>query len=282
MLNGDVFAVDPATYRIANQGVAKITFPPSADAMETLRDELRTFVCDGHYAEGLARILEAFLRTAGRGAAPAVWISGFYGSGKSHLAAMLVALWTDLEFPDGARAQGLVPHLPHDVTAALHELRQAARRMGGTLAAGDTLGSGSQNPIESTLGIVLRAVGLPTDLRSALVAFWLADEGILAAVRAKLGANFDRHIRNFVLSSDFANAVLAAKPGLAPDAVSLRALLKANFQQPPEPTVELLTTLTRRALTLDRREIPLCRASTILAGQRQSCWPVRCRAGSSG
>jgi hypothetical protein len=77
MLNRDVFHTDPDAYRIANQGVAKVSFPPSPEARATLRAELETFVCDGHYGDGLARILDAFLRTAGRGAAPAAWISGF-------------------------------------------------------------------------------------------------------------------------------------------------------------------------------------------------------------
>lgn len=256
MLNRDVFQTDPESYRIANQGVAKTSFPPSPEALDTLRGELETFVCDGHYADGLEKILTAYLANAGRGSAPAVWISGFYGSGKSHLASMLAALWSDISFPDGATAQGLVQHLPPEVLAPLRELRGVAKRFGGALAAGDTLGSGSQDPIASTLGIVLRAVGLPTDIRSALVAFWLADEGILAAVQSTLGDGFDRHIRNFGLSSDFAAAVLHANPSLAADVPALRDSLRANFPQPPEVTVDLLVTMVRQALMLGRSQIP--------------------------
>lgn len=257
MLNRDIFQTDPDTYRIANQGVAKTSHPPSPEAMAVLRGELQTFVCDGAYAAGLARILDAFLRSAGRGSGTAVWISGFFGSGKSHLASMLAALWTDLEFDDGARAQGLVQHLPAEVTGPLHELRLAARRMGGVLAAGDTLGSGPDDPIEATLGIILHAVGLPTDLRAAQVALWLADEGILDAMHASLGATFEKVIRNFVLSSRFHAAVLGAKPSLAANAEALRSDLRANFQQPPKITVDLLKTMTRQALLLGRTEIPL-------------------------
>jgi hypothetical protein len=59
--------------------VAKISFPPAPEALETLRGELSTFVCDGAYADGLARILQAFPGSVGKsGSAPAVWISGFY------------------------------------------------------------------------------------------------------------------------------------------------------------------------------------------------------------
>lgn len=258
MLNRETFHTDPAEYRLANQGVAKISFPPTSEALETLRGELTTFVCDGAYANGLARILEAFLGSVGRGgSAPAVWISGFYGSGKSHLASMLAALWTNLEFSDGATAEGLIHHLPPEVAAPLKELRIAAKRVGGVVAAGDTLGTGPSDPAEATLGIVLRAVGLPSDLRAALVAFWLADLGILDSVREALGSTFDTDIRNFILSPRFGAAVLKAKPDLAGSPKDLSGLLRAQFPEPPAVTVDLLETMVRPALMLGRTELPL-------------------------
>lgn len=258
MLNRETFHTDPADFRLANQGVAKITFPPTPEALDTLRGELSTFVCDGAYAQGLARILEAFLGSAGRGgSAPAVWISGFYGSGKSHLASMLAALWTNLEFADGATAEGLIPHLPPEVAAPLKELRNAAKRAGGVVAAGDTLGTGPSDPAEATLGIILRAVGLPSDLRAAQVALWLADLDILDAVRAELGDRFQTDIRNFILSPRFSAAVLKAKPDLAASTQALSSLLQSQFPEPPPVTVDLLETIARRALTLGRKEVPL-------------------------
>ena len=258
MLNRETFYTDPADYRLANQGVAKTSFPPTAEALETLRGELTTFVCDGAYANGLARILEAFLGSIGRGSnAPAVWISGFFGSGKSHLASMVAALWTNLEFPDGATAEGLVHHLPQEVAAPLKELRIAAQRAGGGVAAGDTLGTGPSDPAEATLGIVLRAVGLPSDLRAAQVAFWLADLGVLEGVRASLGSTFDTDIRNFLLSPRFGAAVLGAKPDLAGSSKELSGLLRSQFPEPPVVTVDLLETMVRRALMLGRTELPL-------------------------
>ena len=207
---------------------------------------------------GLARILEAFLGSIGRGSsAPAVWISGFYGSGKSHLASMLAAFWAHLEFPDGATAEGLVHHLPPEVAAPLKEFRIAALRAGGVVAAGDTLGTGPSDPVEATLGIVLRAVGLPSDLRAAQVAFWMADLGILDGVRASLGSTFDTDIRNFILSPRFGAAVLAAKPDLAGSSKQLSGLLRSQFPEPPAVTVDLLETMARRALMLGRTELPL-------------------------
>ena len=258
MLNKDTFQTDPADYRLANQGVAKISFPPSAEALETLRGELSTFICDGAYANGLSRILEAFLGSVGKkGGAPAVWISGFYGSGKSHLASMLAALWTNLEFDDGATAEGLIPHIPPEVAAPLKELRVAAKRLGGVIAAGDTLGIGPSDPAEATLSILLRAAGLPSDLRAAQVALWLADEGILDAVRLELSGTFETDIRNFILSPRFSAAVLRAKPALASSAQELSASLRAQFPEPPPVTVDLVETMGRQALMLGRKQLPL-------------------------
>ncbi|WP_436637658.1 BREX system P-loop protein BrxC [Microbaculum sp. FT89] len=258
MLNREVFQTDPATYRLANQGVAKISFPPGPEAMDTLRGELSTFVCDGAYANGLARILEGFLGSIGKGGgAPAVWISGFYGSGKSHLASMLAALWTNLEFDDGATAEGLISHLPQDVAAPLKEFRIAANRVGGAVAAGDTLGQGPSDPAEATLGIILRAVGLPSDLRAAQVALWLDSLDILEPVRNELGEKFQTDIRNFILSPRFGAAVLKAKPDLANSTMDLSGLLQSQFPEPPPVTVDLLETIARQALMLGRKELPL-------------------------
>jgi len=104
VLNRDVFQTAPEKYRIPNDGVAKIAFPPPPGSLtETLADELRTFITDGEFGRGLLRILESFRTGLGHGSQRAVWISGFYGSGKSHLAKMLCALWTDQPFQDGSK-----------------------------------------------------------------------------------------------------------------------------------------------------------------------------------
>ena len=258
MLNKETFHTDPEDYRLANQGVAKISFPPGPEALATLRGELSTFVCDGAYADGLARILEAFLGSVGKkGGTPAVWISGFFGSGKSHLASMLASLWTNLNFDDGATAEGLIPGLPPSVTAPLRELRVATQRSGGALAAGDTLGNGASDPAEATLGIILRAAGLPSDLRAAQVALWLADLGILDVVKQHLGVTFESDIRNFLLSPRFGAAVYRAKPELAASQGDLAMLLRAQFPEPPPMTVDLLESMGRKALLLGRKQIPL-------------------------
>jgi hypothetical protein len=258
MLNREAFHEDPSSYRIPNDGVAKIVFPPAQGApTQTLKDEVRTFITDGEFGRGLLRILESFRAGLAQGSQKAVWISGFYGSGKSHLAKMLCALWTDHPFTDGSRPSSLLPEPAAELVAELRALRTAGERAGGLHASGGTLGGGSDDPKLATLGIVLQSVGLPLDFRAARVAFWLADEGILDAVRARLGDAFESAIRNFVLSTAFREAVLAEKPSLAVDARDLSDRLKADFPQPPEITVADLSSTVRRALLLNRKELPL-------------------------
>jgi hypothetical protein len=259
-LNKDVLVRDPAHYRLADGGVAKVSFPPDADQRAILREQLQTFVCEGAYAEALRRILDTFNGVAGRrGDVPAVWISGFYGSGKSLLASMLGALWSDLHFDDGASAEGLVTGMPDDVKSALKELRAAGRRLGGLVVGGSTLGMGSPHPVKAVLEVILRAAGFPAgaDLRPSLVAIWLAEQGILSQVRNQLGADFDAALRAFLLDDRLANAILAAKAGLAPDADTLMDRLAAQFQNEPEPTVELMVNVALKALADGRKEIPL-------------------------
>ncbi|MFC7538787.1 hypothetical protein ACFQU2_04030 [Siccirubricoccus deserti] len=259
-LNREVLARDPSSYRLADGGVAKVSFPPDDDQKAILREQLQTFVCEGAYAEGLRRILEAFNGAAGRKVdTPAAWVSGFYGSGKSLLAAMLGALWTNLRFDDGATAEGLIHDMPGEVRAALRELRTKAKQFGGLAVGGSTLGLGSQHPVKAVLEVIFRAAGLPigTDLRPSLVALWLAEEGVLDAVRTALDADFEDALGEFLLDDRLAVAALAAKPSLARDADTLMDRLGKQFEREPEPTVELMVEKAQKALTLGGRDIPL-------------------------
>src|SRR5437660_2858618 len=101
--------------------VAEVRDMQSHSELQTLRYELETFVCEGQYATGLARILGSYLQNLDRPEQPAVWVGGFFGSGKSHLVKMLRSLWVDFEFPDKATARGIAK-LPTDITDLLREL----------------------------------------------------------------------------------------------------------------------------------------------------------------
>ena len=128
-INLEIYEKDPRTHTLLNQGVAKVTSGRSSAELDTLRYELTNFVCDGQYAEGLTRILSTYLGHLDKTEQPGVWVSGFFGSGKSHLVKMLQYLWTDFEFPDGAKARGLAK-LPTGVKDLLKELTNSAKRHG--------------------------------------------------------------------------------------------------------------------------------------------------------
>ena len=132
---------------------------------------------------------------------------------------MLGALWINLEFDDGATAEGLIRSIPTEARAALRELRANAARLGGIVVGGTTLGRGVHDPVKAVLNVIFQATGLPggSDMRPALATLWLTDEGILADVRGILGGDFARASQRFLLDSSFAAAALKAKPNLAPD-----------------------------------------------------------------
>ena len=187
----EVLDRDPRTARLANNGQARITETADEQAMAELRSELETFVCDGHFGDALERILDRYLSNLGKPRQDSVWVSGFFGSGKSHLLKMLTHLWVNTRFPDGARARALVHRgLPDEIEAQLRELDVQAQRTGKPpVAAAGTLLGGSIDHVRSTvLSILLRARGWPAQYPQAEFCFWLRDQGILESVRGAVEA----------------------------------------------------------------------------------------------
>lgn len=232
--NNDLFVRPPARNPIPNDGVSQVGRPAKDDAAQwdVLRYELENFVCEGEYAEGLERILGSYLRNTGQGTQAAVWVSGFYGSGKSHLLRVLEHLWTNTELPDGASARGLVSALPQDVRDHLTELDQTGARFGSApwSAAGELEGD---DVYEAFLAVVLEGAGLPRHIGPARVALWLIDEGIYDAVMAHVsaaGKDPAHELRQFHVSSTLADGVLAALPTYAESAAAVRAQFKAQFR----------------------------------------------------
>ena len=143
MLNRDIYNKPPNENRLVNNGVAEVSEDHSEAAQAILRYELETFVCDGQYEKGLETILDKFLLNLdSKTEQPGVWISGFYGSGKSHLAKMLRTLWTDYQFADGASARSIA-RLPTGVFEHLKELSTQGKRHGALHAAAGKLGAGA-------------------------------------------------------------------------------------------------------------------------------------------
>ena len=179
MKNRDVYQQDPDRITLLNNGVAAMTDALDEDERRTLRFELEHFVCEGQYRSGLVRILETYVSHQGQPEQPAAWISGFFGSGKSHLAKMLRFLWMDYTFPeDGASARGLA-RLPNDVMELLTEVSTLGRRGHGLHAAAGTLGAGAGDSVRlALLGIVFKSAGLPEGYPQARFCVWLRKNGI--------------------------------------------------------------------------------------------------------
>jgi hypothetical protein len=238
-LNRHVYDKDPDTNKLLNQGVAKITSGLSEPELQTLRFELTNFVCDGQYQEGLNRILRTYLTNLDQTEQPGVWVSGFYGSGKSHLIKMLQYLWTDFEFPDGAKARGLA-RLPQDTKDLLTELSVQARRHGGIqVVAGELRYRAEKSVRIELLGLVFKAVGLPEDYARANFLLWLRHEGIEQAVRDHVtaaGRDFTLELNNLYVSDVMAKAILAARPGFAANAAAVKVLIESQFPDKADVT----------------------------------------------
>jgi hypothetical protein len=246
-LNRSVFAQDPTGFVIPNDGVARVGMPSTPQQWDTLRWELQSFVCEGEYRVGLERILGTYLSRLGESKQPAVWVSGFYGSGKSHLVRVLDALWRDVTLPDGVSARGLV-NLPDDISAHLTELSTAGRREGGLWSAAGTLSTGVGSSVRlAIIAIVFRAAGRPEKYAQAKFVLWLREEGHLAAVDTALtagGRSLTIELGDMYVSGPLADALIASVPGFASSRTEAHQLLRVGY-----PTVteigsdEFLSTL---------------------------------------
>lgn len=225
MMNREVFAVDPSERDIPNLGVAKVRRPASASDWATLEWELRSFVCEGEYEHGLERILNQFLSHLNQDEQPAVWVSGFFGSGKSHLMRALEYLWRDYTLPSGASARDLTTLSP-DIVRHLVELSAEGKRQGGLWSAAGTLGSGAAGSVRlAFLGIIFDAAGLPQQYAPARLALYLKHEGLYDQVRVAVedhGRHLEHELRNLFVSPVLAQALIdaGASFGATPSDVS--------------------------------------------------------------
>jgi hypothetical protein len=230
--NRELFYRDPTQTKIPNDGFAQVIWPETEQQWDVLRWELHSFVCDGQYARGLERILDSFLTNLTQAQQPAVWVSGFYGSGKSHLVRVLEHLWRDVELPSGERARGLVT-LTDEIRDHLRELSTAGKRLGGLWSAAGTLASGKSDAVRlAFLSILFESAGLPTQYEHARFTIWAHENGYLDAVRAAVeaeGRTFDKEVHDLYASPVIAKALLEADSTLGSSIKDVRELLKAQF-----------------------------------------------------
>ncbi len=217
MQNREIYSKDPSTRKLVNEGVASVNDETNDQALTVLRYELDTFVCDGQYAKGLEHILETYQKNINQAQQPAVWVSGFYGSGKSHLVKMLRALWIDTPFPDGTTARGIAT-LPQNIQDLLKELTTQSKRHGGLHAASGTLGAGASGSVRlALLRIIFKSIGLPDQYPLARFVTWLRNESIYDTVRKSVedaGHDWQEELDNFYVAEGLHEALVHAKPKL--------------------------------------------------------------------
>jgi hypothetical protein len=251
MKNRELYEKDPKTHTLLNEGVAKVTSDQSGPELETLRYELSNFVCDGQYAEGLGRILNTFNGHLDKPEQPGVWVSGFFGSGKSHLVKMLQHLWIDFEFPDGAKARGLAK-LPTNIKDALKELSTNAKRVGGLHAAAGTLGAGAGESVRlELLAVIFKSVGLPGAYRTASFILWLREEGLEDAVMAAIpepAIAREAALANFYISDAIVKAILKKRPDFANTPGDVKLLLEKQFSEKADVSLDEMIAKIKQAL----------------------------------
>ncbi|OFW00070.1 MAG: hypothetical protein A3F68_05125 [Acidobacteria bacterium RIFCSPLOWO2_12_FULL_54_10] len=240
MTNRQLYFRDPTTLELLNNGVSKVSeIGHDERQIKTLRFELETFVCDGEYARGLERILKAYLDGLGREEQKAVWVSGFFGSGKSHLVKMLRYLWEDYHFADGATARSIVK-LPEEISDLLTELSNRSKPLGGLRAAAGTLGAGSMDNVRlAFVQLVLRSAGLPEDLAHARFIFWLRSSGLETPVAKALKKNncdLLEEVVNLNYSVPLAEALLSADPKYGMVA-NVQEAIRTGFPEIISPTM---------------------------------------------
>jgi len=217
MKNRDIYLKNPEIVKLANEGVASVNDERSAQELSVLRYELETFVCEGQYEKGMRLILETYLKNLDQAQQPGVWVSGFFGSGKSHLVKMLRALWIDEELDDGAKARAIAD-LPHSILDQLKELSTQAKRHGGLHAASGTLGAGAEGSIRlALLRVIFKSAGLPGQYHLARFVLWLKESELLEKVKDKVKANgddWDEELDNLHVAEGLHRVLVELKPNL--------------------------------------------------------------------
>jgi hypothetical protein len=233
MKNKEIFTLNPDDNNLINDGVVEINTAKDEQGFKIIRHELKTFVCEGEYQRGIVRMLDSYLKHINEPKQPAAWVSGFFGSGKSHLVKILSYLWEDLELPNGETARK-IKQLPQDVNDLLVELDRK-QKVYGKLSVTGTLKDFPSNDIRySFLQLFLKSLGLPSQYHHFKFVYWAKSEGIYDELKSLVeskGKNFESEYENLFVSTTLANALLQLKPEFAENEAKVKENFKANFKR---------------------------------------------------
>ena len=231
MLIKELFTLNPEQVNLKNEGVAKVRTINEVDDLSIVEHELRTFVCEGEYHDGLYKILYDYLTSLGNSDRPAFWVSGFYGSGKSHLVKMLSYLWENFQFPGGQTARAIKP-LPDDIQDLFLELDRKQKLHGLLTISGTLRDFPSQDIYYSFLQLLLHSLGLPKQYHHFKFIHWLKQENVYDEVKALIeskGKNFHKEVENLFVSSTLSKSLLEIMPEFAENEIKAKELFRAQF-----------------------------------------------------
>jgi hypothetical protein len=256
----EIFSLNPDGNNLLNDGVVEINTKRDEQGLKVIRHEIKTFVCEGEYQRGIFRILDTYLKHFDQPKQPAVWVSGFFGSGKSHLVKMLSYFWEDYPFPGGESARSLKP-LPTDVMDLFVELDRKQKQFGKLVVSGTLKDFPSADIRYSFIQLLLQALNLPPQYHLFKFVYWAIQEGIyddLKALVESKGKSFEREYQNLYVSTALASALLEIKPSFAENEAKVKENFKANFKRVESiGRDEMISTIKNEILPLSfGRHIP--------------------------
>ena len=233
MKNKELFTLNPDENNLINDGVVEINTAKDAQGLKIIRHEIKTFVCEGEYQRGIYRILDTYLKHIDQPKQPAAWVSGFFGSGKSHVVKILGYLWEDFKFPNGDTARTLKP-LPQDINDQFIELERKQKANGRLSISGTLKDFPSADIRYSFLQLFLNGLGLPQQYHHFKFVYWAKQEGIYDGLKSLIeaqGKDFKKEYENLFVSSAIAKALLELKPEFAENEAKVKENFKANFKR---------------------------------------------------
>lgn len=246
MKTKEIFLKDPLSWKLVNEGVSS----NNTEDLETLSYELDTFVCEGEYLNGMRRILQGYIDNFNSSEQKAVWISGFYGSGKSHLAKVLRYLWINFAFPGGTTARSLA-HLPEEITDLLTEITTLGKRHEGLHMAGGTLKAGTGSVRLRVMSLFFKSVGLPEGYPYARFLIHLKRDGKFDAFKKAIEVqdkDFARELGRLYTSGAVAKAYVQCYDHLK-DPSQVGNLLRDEYPDVKDVSIDEMLDIIREAIS---------------------------------